>query len=184
MKAKEIKKSCLETGRMDILTTTDGKTWISNGRAYWPMPDIDLTEANAPAVFDMSLDDECKIDVRAGAPSVGDYGYIGPQDGEIPLYYMQELGELMLLSTEVKREDGQAVLIHWKDLIPARVKGQTMHYFLRKWTAKSWIVVGYNGMEVGVLAMPEGAERVASVFESMRMIASMPIMEVEGVGTT
>lgn len=176
MKLQAIKKCCNDQGSFLVLNAADGRQWLSNGAAAWPVEGIRITKEAIPAIFDipqkklegMHIDEAAYQDPRFT---------IEPQnDTELQL---EELGSVLSggsVWTALKNDRG-LVFINADYLKP--VASKTGHYtYMERWDVnRGPLVAVYDDFFVGALIMPVYGQNAEGIITALRRIAREDIRE-------
>lgn len=194
MKLQAIKRVCVAEKRIEIKDAGDGRQWIGNGRAWYPVDDdVRITKANIQGLFDLddkqmdkiTLEEIDEDDFRFRLESVE--GETEERLGQHMAYWAR--GGLYRVMTAQSMNNflrRDVVIVEVGLLKPAETKDGYMEFRLRPRNTATGqplrpLLAVYNSMICGALVYPESKEDTEAVLKVMRK--AMGFSPLAGLGT-
>ena len=174
MKLQAIKKACNDRGNYLVLVANDGRQWLSNGPAAWPVDGITLTEEAIPAVFDIPPKKQKEVQIAVREYSDERFCIEPMNDYELPL---QEAGRVLIGGTVYMalKNDRGLMLIDTDWLKPITSKDGRYTFFERWKMDRQPLVAVYTDFFVGGLIAPFVGEDAAKKLEELKEIVYTPV---------
>ena len=177
MKLQAIKQRCKDRDTILILNAGDGRQWISNGSASWPVEGIRIHEGALAALFDLTPKQVKEMRIEELDWSDERFTVEPQNDYELPL---EEIGHVLAMGdiwVALKNDKG-VLFIRADELKP--IDGKDGRYtFMERWARyEGPMVAVYGDMLTGGLIQPvygKGAEDM--IRGPLRAILETPIRE-------
>lgn len=169
MKLQAIKKACLAFQEFTVINDANGRQWMSNGAAMWPIDGIRIDANSVPALFDLSKKqlDECKIREQNITNSMKT---VEPVDGEEMLIDLGKVWENGVFFRALQSKEG--VLYIDCGLEKPAENGRDLTYAKRQ--RGDWICIAvYDGMLASAIIMPYRGDIMET---RLRKIADLPVV--------
>ena len=166
MKIQAIKKACMEREAFYIFDCENGRQYISNGKASWPVEGIRITTDIIPVIFDIDEKKKEKIIIPETPVPDEERFSLEPMQGEEML---EDLGIVFYggdFYRALKGTDG-LLFIDTALLKPGENKEGKFMYCARKKEGRTPLVACYGDMLVSALIVPENARAIMRQIEKI-----------------
>jgi len=174
MKLQAIKTLCVDCGNFVIINTMEGRQWIGNGFAFYPIEGINLTKEGIPALFDLTTRQVTEMRLKSVESD-------DPAFSFEPMEYRME--------SELREEDvfawnggalyrilydaSGAILINETYMKPARNKEDSYTFFARTMKNEAPVVAVYGDMFCAGLILPINTKGTEEILRNMGRIGGM-----------
>lgn len=166
MKIQAIKKACMENGVFYIYNCENGRQYLSNGQAFWPVEGIKITPDIVPVIFDIDEKKKEKIAIYEWPIPDKERFTVEPTPGE------EELEDLGLVFyggdfyRALKGTDG-LLFIDTTMTKPGENKEGKFRYCVRKKEGGIPLVACYGDMLVSAIIVPHKAREIMERIEKI-----------------
>jgi hypothetical protein len=174
MKINAIKRACRARGRCQIYDAPDGGQWIGDGRCFWPVSGLKITEDSVPDLFDLTPKqiDDMLIDQR-DAP---DWRFGAMMHGSEEA--LTVVGEVWWAEDVfIALRSGAGLLFIPKSALDP-VKDDCVFY--GRWERDDLLVAAYPGFFCKALIAPVDDRRAEKIMQAAQAIAMEPLAVMAG----
>lgn len=170
MKINAIKKACSDRGIFLVMDASDGRQWMCNGCAFWPIDGITVTKDAIPALFDLNAKKQGEVVMDRREYNDERLRLEPMAENEFPLKVM---GHILDSGTDYLALMGENGLLlidsDWLKPIP----GDGTYRFFERWRKNSApLVAVYADLFVGGLISAYTGETVTKVQQALAEIVS------------
>lgn len=171
MKIQAIKKACMDTEVFYIFNCQNGRQYISNGAAAWPVEGIQITPDIIPVIFDIDEKKRQKITIHEMDAPDEERFTLEPMQGEEEL---EDLGLVWHSGTffrALRGEDG-LLFINTALTKPGENKEGKFRYCARKREGRVPLVACYGDMLCSAIVYPAKGR---AIMEQIEKISYQPL---------
>lgn len=163
MKLQAIRKACMDRDTFYILDRPDGRQWISNGAAAWPVEGIEIEEGSVGALFDIPEKKQGLVSITRREYADGRFQAEPMEDYEMEL---KDLGDILYRGNVYKalKNDEGVMLIDIRWLKPVQA-GNGYRYCERYAQGREPLVAVYGDLLAGALIMPMTGKNARKILE-------------------
>ena len=164
MKIQAIRKACMARGVFYVFDCADGRQFLSNGVAAWPVDGITVTEGMIPALFDLNEKQQQKLSIHE-MEMTDERFTLEPVGGETPLEDLGLVWSAGNLYRALKNDSG-LLLIDTAQTKPGENKDGNFVYAERQGKpGKAPLIACYGDMLASALVMPVKAGDIRKMLE-------------------